>query len=42
MGHMASGVDSTWDQPDNEHISTNGYGTSVLRDDKNVELGDFF
>ena len=42
MGHTAGGIDSIWGQPDNEHISANGYGTSILRDTKNVKLGDFF
>ena len=42
MGHTAGGIDSIWGQPDNEHISANSYGTSILRDTENVELGDFF
>lgn len=37
-----SRVDSIWDQPENEHIYTNGYGISIPRNINTVELGKIF
>lgn len=42
MEHTVNRVHGIWDQPDNEHVSTNGYGISVLRNLKNVELSEIF
>lgn len=42
MGHVGTRVNGIWDQPDNAHIYTNGYGISILRNIKNVELGEIF
>lgn len=42
MRHMVNRVAGIWDEPDSEHIYINGYVISILRNNKNVELGEIF